>query len=125
MARLTEKRQFENHGGGERVTALCVDGHTGIIEPVPSEWDPLGIDIVHYYIVGEAVDKLAAYEDAEERGEWGKVVHGRWIGYHEADFGWDEYGVRCSNCEFEVEDRDVKFSMNYCPNCGAKMDEEG
>ena len=51
-----------------------------------------------------------------------EVVHGRWVGYHEADIGYDEYGVRCSNCNFEVEDHEVDFIMNYCPNCGAKMD---
>ena len=50
-----------------------------------------------------------------------EVVHGRWVGYHEADIGYDEYGVRCSNCNFEVEDHEVDFIMNYCPNCGAKM----
>ena len=50
-----------------------------------------------------------------------EVVHGRWAGYHEADIGYDEYGVRCSNCNFEVEDNEVDFIMNYCPNCGAKM----
>ncbi len=51
------------------------------------------------------------------------VVHGRWVGYHEADIGYDEYGVRCSNCNFEVEDHEVDFIMNYCPNCGADMRE--
>ena len=51
-----------------------------------------------------------------------EVVYGRWVGYHEADIGYDEYGVRCSNCNFEVEDHEVDFIMNYCPNCGAKMD---
>ena len=51
-----------------------------------------------------------------------EVVHGRWKSYHEADIGYDEYGVRCSNCGFEVEDHEVKFIMHYCPNCGAKMD---
>ena len=51
-----------------------------------------------------------------------EVVHGRWKPYHEADIGYDEYGVRCSNCNFEVEDHEVDFLMNYCPNCGAKMD---
>ena len=50
------------------------------------------------------------------------VRHGRWKPYHEADIGYDEYGVRCSNCKFEVEDHEVNFIMKYCPNCGAKMD---
>lgn len=49
------------------------------------------------------------------------VRHGRWKPYHEADIGYDEYGVRCSNCKFEVEDHEVNFIMKYCPNCGAKM----
>lgn len=53
-----------------------------------------------------------------------EVKHGKWIRYHEADFGWDEWGYRCSNCEWEVEDRDIKFPMNFCPCCGAKMDGE-
>ena len=54
-----------------------------------------------------------------------EVVHGRWIGYHEADIGYDENGIRCSGCGFEVENHEVKFNMNYCPNCGAKMDGDG
>lgn len=58
----------------------------------------------------------APTEDAVE------VVHGRWKPYHEADIGYDEYGVRCSKCGFEVEDHEVKFIMHYCPNCGAKND---
>ena len=53
-----------------------------------------------------------------------EVVHGRWKPYHEADIGYDEYGVRCSKCGLEVEDHEVKFIMHYCPNCGAKMDGE-
>ena len=52
------------------------------------------------------------------------VRHGRWKPYHEADIGYDEYGVRCSNCKFEVENHEVNFIMKYCPNCGAKMDKE-
>ena len=49
---------------------------------------------------------------------------GKWIGYHEADIGWDEWGCRCSNCKWEVEDEKITFPMNYCPNCGAKMKEK-
>lgn len=50
------------------------------------------------------------------------VVRGHWTRYHEADIGWDEYGYICSNCKFEVEDKDFTFPSNYCPRCGAKMD---
>lgn len=50
------------------------------------------------------------------------VVHGSWEPYHKSDFGWDEYGVRCTVCKLEVEDADFTFPRGYCPNCGAKMD---
>lgn len=46
---------------------------------------------------------------------------GAWIPYHEADFGWDEYGVRCSNCKLDVDDDNIDFPMNFCPKCGARM----
>ena len=46
---------------------------------------------------------------------------GKWIPYHEADFGWDEYGRYCSRCKWKVEDDDIRFSMAYCPKCGARM----
>lgn len=50
------------------------------------------------------------------------VVHGHWIPYHEADIGWDEYGVKCSVCNFEVESLNIRLVCNhYCPNCGAQM----
>ena len=50
------------------------------------------------------------------------VVRGRWIPYHEADIGWDEYGVKCSVCNFEVESLNIRLVCNhYCPNCGAHM----
>jgi len=53
------------------------------------------------------------------------VVHGRWVPYHEADIGWDEYGVRCSVCNFEVESLNIGLvCQHYCPNCGARMDGE-
>ena len=51
------------------------------------------------------------------------VVHGRWIRYHEADLGWDEYGYRCSECKMEIEDKDFwDMFEKRCPNCGARMD---
>lgn len=50
------------------------------------------------------------------------VRRGHWERYHEADLGWDEWGVRCSNCGLEVEDKDFTFPEKFCPNCGAWMD---
>lgn len=43
------------------------------------------------------------------------VVHGRWIATH------DEF-CSCSLCKYPVY---VAWGQtNYCPNCGAKMDEK-
>lgn len=42
-----------------------------------------------------------------------EVVHGKWI-YNGAI--WSNW--TCSNCNNDVDD----FELNYCPNCGAKMD---
>ena len=39
------------------------------------------------------------------------VIHAHWIDYGE--------GVECSHCEWYA-----LFGTHYCPNCGAKMDEE-
>lgn len=40
-----------------------------------------------------------------------EVRHGRWI-----NCGWS---IKCSVCDY-----DMPFAVrNYCPNCGAKMDE--
>ena len=53
-----------------------------------------------------------------------QVVHGRWIDAGERYDDYDEcfYSVfKCSNCGTTKE---AYPTSNYCPNCGAKMDEE-
>ena len=45
--------------------------------------------------------------------------HGRWINHISEDGATD--GIYCSICDYEV-DRFARY--NYCPNCGAKMDED-
>lgn len=55
------------------------------------------------------------------------VVHGRWIGIdssfwkptHSSDIPVFRKTYRCSECR-----RRTAIAENYCPNCGAKMDEE-
>ena len=55
------------------------------------------------------------------------ISHGKWIKI-ETTFG-EEY-AQCSNCgnEFGVPDccsfEEYVPNVNYCPNCGAKMDKE-
>lgn len=47
--------------------------------------------------------------------------HGRWIVLHGVLAGDDIYGDmgKCSNCGLHLRN----YEWNYCPNCGAKMDE--
>lgn len=60
----------------------------------------------------------------QSKADVAPVRHGRWERYHEADVGWDEWGLRCTNCGLEVEDKDFTFPEKFCPNCGAWMDLE-
>ena len=47
------------------------------------------------------------------------VVHGHWIEKEKYSFG---IMYDCSLCDNRILDNG--YSWNYCPNCGAKMDEE-
>lgn len=53
-----------------------------------------------------------------------EVRHGKWI-YVDGDLGWAD--CKCSECGYtdtdSFEDCTECF-YNFCPNCGAKMDEE-
>ena len=46
-----------------------------------------------------------------------EVVHGRWT----HDNPW-LYGFECNQCGKWILPEDGTADMNYCPNCGAKMD---
>lgn len=59
------------------------------------------------------------------------VVHGRWEWFDEDTgtpfTGYErEWGWRCSRCKHELpddyDDPDYRPMLDYCPNCGAKMD---
>ena len=47
------------------------------------------------------------------------VVHGRWISKNHHGYEWI---FVCSNCDY-VDGYPFNERPNYCPNCGAKMDE--
>ena len=64
--------------------------------------------------IAEAFKKLTYYEDLEEQDRLIEQKHGRWI--HKDNFI-GKY-LMCSECS-HVTGR----KSNYCPNCGAKMDE--
>ena len=48
------------------------------------------------------------------------VVHGRWISKNPHGYEWI---FVCSNCDY-VDGYPFNDRSNYCPNCGAKMDEK-
>ena len=48
------------------------------------------------------------------------VRHGRWVHEHMSEgYAW----VICSECEAVIHKILINKRLNYCPNCGAKMDE--
>ena len=62
MERLTIKKRFEFHKKGEEVTVIPIDLYTKIFENTTGTEG-------NYYLEGKAVDKLADYEDLEEKLE--------------------------------------------------------
>lgn len=77
--------------------------------------------------IGHAIKAMPAADVAP-------VVHGRWEWFdeetgtpltgHEREWGW-----RCSHCKHELpddyDDPDYRPMLDYCFNCGAKMDGDG
>ena len=53
----------------------------------------------------------------DKRAEW----IGEADGYADGEFVYETW--YCSNCDFVVED-DEKPRWSFCPNCGAKMEEQ-
>ena len=77
---------------------------------------------------GDAIDMI---EDAPA-ADVAPVVHGRWevCDYVEPDghgcgtTRYENAGLRCTHC-VHVFKRGSFWRINYCPNCGAKLDLEG
>lgn len=57
---------------------------------------------------------LINWKDIENAPKVDAVKHGHWIAVNS-----DEEEYKCSECG----DKEY-YTCNYCPNCGAKMDEE-
>ena len=66
---------------------------------------------------GEHFDTLINEQTTADVEE---VKHGKWVHTDKARHwtGKDE----CSECTYHSYDRDDLSHLNYCPNCGAKMD---
>lgn len=70
-------------------------------------------------IVRQAADAIEELSKERKKGKW--IYQ-----FHE-----DEVGVTCSECEGYAEsfarwiyDEGYRIDYNYCPNCGAKMENE-
>lgn len=128
MERLTRKSKTSD-------MVWFVDHENNNIDLEPCEMNP------HHNRL--AIQKLAAYEDAEEQGfmiripppddsdgipqrvEVAKVVHAKWCKIDDWDDN-DNALFECTNCHHgDVHARSV--AVPYCWYCGAKMDgkEEG
>ena len=75
-------------------------------------------DDVHYELV-------AFVEDINEQPtiDAEPVKHGKWIIWDETIAGIYHTVSECSECGFTT-DKMSREEMPYCPNCGARMDEE-
>ncbi len=70
------------------------------------------------------IEKLGAYEDAEEQGMLAKVVLGEWIFKNDGAYG--KTRTYCSACGKRSGIGGIVSNQlkPYCPNCGAKMNIE-
>lgn len=66
------------------------------------------------YKMKELCKAVKAVADAAPTVDAVEVVRGRWITVEDRE----HLGVRCSNCQKWFDEK-----TNYCPSCGAKMDE--
>lgn len=82
------------------------------------------------YVVGQTMKR---YLERQSAADVAPVVHGKWEWFEEEhgtiDTGWDrDWGWRCSGCKDtlndEYDDPDNPPKHKYCPNCGAKMQDE-
>lgn len=92
---------------------LCMIDDTPTADVVKKEkWDRL---LENSIILADAVQKYQLADAVE-------VKHGRWIEDRFCSTIAGTYEVRrCSVCGDHYEE--VGYDWNYCPNCGARMDE--
>ena len=74
-------------------------------------------DINHYHL---SDGKFQHWVEVQQAADVAPVRHGRWIdAYPDIEPNpMFMYGI-CSECGFE---QGISKYLNYCPNCGAKMD---
>ena len=99
---------------GIRDIGFLTNQESVIVDAIYSEPSVDAVTTENYVSMQRTVDKLTkALEDAEP------VRHGRWVLTDEHWNYTDDY--ECSRCQGRIAK--VVVTPNYCPNCGAKMDE--
>ena len=67
-----------------------------------------------------SVDAMKSFIKNRPAADVAPVRHGRWVHEHMSEgYAW----VMCSECEAVIHKILINKRLNYCPNCGAKMDE--
>lgn len=133
------KMQIENHpiSPMDKMWNAALSCAIGQVETIPSsdvikldEGIKIGAELAAMHGSDTTSQELekAFFEGIEEGYKKGlsERKHGKWIyQFHE-----DEVGVTCSECEGYAEsfakwiyDEGFRVKHNYCPNCGAIMDE--
>jgi len=70
--------------------------------------------------LGSAFDVIEEFPSAEKTGKWfDEVRHGRWI-YRQLPMPLSDGSKECVECSVCHTHWDGE--MNYCPNCGARME---
>ena len=71
------------------------------------------LHIEYAYAAEQLLDEIPAADVAP-------VVHGYWAPCFDDDHRWRKGWAQCSNCGRERYACTIR-NVNYCPNCGAKM----
>ena len=70
-------------------------------------------------------DEIKALNMAIEALKQPEQKRGKWVNRYRAKWDRTLYWFRaCSECDFERDDCNSEKDTMYCPNCGAKMEEE-
>ena len=77
-------------------------------------------DIDDWCISQYSADWISSFIESQPTANVVEVKHGKWEKRTFIIFDSERVGYRCSECNTTWD-----TNTNYCPNCGAKMDEEG
>lgn len=106
---------------------MCKSIIEQVCSDIQTQYENDMVNVVQSYgfnVDKEELEKALAYD----RGQYEKgfadgvmesIQHGHWITHNDGD-PFLIYGS-CSKCGFE---QSISSTLHYCPDCGAKMDEE-